>query len=325
LIQSTKLDANDCPDGGLDASGVANACGLERSRPAVNEWQNQFDQEILDTAHETGVPAQLMKNIFSRESQFWPGIFRTYREAGLGQLTDNGADTVLLWNPSFFDQFCPLVFSKDVCKKGFSELDSAEREMLSGALVNKVNAACPDCPAGIDLSQATFSVNVFAQTLLANCEQAGQVIYNATGKAAGLSSSFIDLWRFTLINYNAGAGCLENAVKQTQKDGQTLNWENVSAHLEEFCQGAISYVNDIAALGPLEAATPTVPIPLLVTQVPQTPEVVPTLAPTNAPTPSVQSATPTSQPPAENTPTATPTHSYGYPEPTAGPPIYPYP
>ena len=237
LIQNGQVDARDCPNGGLQSEGVANACGLERARPAVVDWQNQFDAQIVQVGQETGIPAQLMKNMFNRESQFWPGIFRTYMEAGLGQLTEKGADTVLLWNPSFYDQFCPLIFEKSVCQTNFTDLGEKEQNLLRGALVNKVNAACPDCPAGIDLTQATFSVNVFASSLLANCEQAGQVVYNATGKASGLSSSYIDLWKFTLVNYNAGSGCLEEAVQQTIQEGLTLTWENVSNRLDPALPG----------------------------------------------------------------------------------------
>ncbi|HWU36459.1 MAG TPA: hypothetical protein VN203_02365, partial [Candidatus Acidoferrum sp.] len=104
LIEHGDVDASDCPDGGLDGPGVANECGLDRAQPYMINWQNQFDTEILRVAKETGIPAQLMKNIFYRESQFWPGIYQTYHEAGLGQLTSNGAETTLLWNPDFFNQ-----------------------------------------------------------------------------------------------------------------------------------------------------------------------------------------------------------------------------
>ena len=38
----------------------------------------------------------------------------------------------------------------------------------AGALVQKVNAACPDCPDGIDLTQANFSISIFARSILAN-------------------------------------------------------------------------------------------------------------------------------------------------------------
>ena len=48
-------------------------CGMEVARDAVNIWQNQFDEIILNTAKDTGVPANLLKNLFATESQFWPG------------------------------------------------------------------------------------------------------------------------------------------------------------------------------------------------------------------------------------------------------------
>jgi len=326
LIQSGQVNAEDCPNGGLESAGIANACGIEKSRPAVTAWQNQFDAQILQVAREMEIPAQLMKSVFARESQFWPGIFRSFREAGLGQLTENGADTVLLWNPSFFNQFCPLVFEKSVCQNGFAFLNEEHQNLLKGALVNKVNAACPDCPAGIDLSQASFSVNVFAGTLRASCDQAGQIVYNTTGAAAGLSSSYVDLWRFTLVNYNAGPGCLSEAVLETFNARQPLDWTNVSSHLDEACQGAIPYVEEISTL---KSVGPT----------PTPPAVLPTLSgprPTFAPTPTRQLTpgvpTPTLQP---GVPTATPIATdvgYPYPEPptiTPGPSptseTYPYP
>jgi len=39
--------------------------------------------------------------------------------------------------------------------------------------VQNVSAACPDCPLGIDLRQANYSISIFARSLLANCEQVG--------------------------------------------------------------------------------------------------------------------------------------------------------
>ena len=175
LIEQGLVDASACENGGLEAQGIANQCGLEFARPVINQWQNQFNSEIIMVAQDTGVPAQLMKNIFSRESQFWPGFSASYQEAGLGHLSDLGADTVLLWNPSFFSQFCPLILDTTRCQQGFGNLDVAEQEMLRGALVQKVNAACPECPQGVDLRQANFSISVFARSLLANCEQVNQI------------------------------------------------------------------------------------------------------------------------------------------------------
>ncbi len=308
LISQGVVDASGCPGGGLQPSGVANQCGLEVARPALNDWQNQFDSEIIRVAKETGVPAQLMKNIFSRESQFWPGYSINYKEGGLGHLSDLGADTVLLWNPDFFTQFCPLILDTTICQRGFGNLDISEQEMLRGALVQKVSAACPECPLGIDLREAAFSISIFARSLLANCEQVGQIIYNTTRRTAGEVSLYEDLWRFTLINYNGGPGCLSSAIERTISSGYLLTWENVIQHLEPgVCEISIDYVNDIAYSPEVLSATPTA--------LPQPESVQPT------PTPIIEQTAP----PEQVQPTATPPADEGYPPPseTQQPGAYP--
>jgi hypothetical protein len=255
------VDASGCVDGGLQAPNVASVCGVEKARPMLEWWQNRFDGQILQVAEESGVPARLLKNVFARESQIWPGIYTTYKEAGLGQLTSNGADTLLLWNDDFFRQFCPLVLNKQYCEEGFLGLGAPEQAMLRGALVKKVNAHCPGCPAGIDLSQADYSVGVFAEGMLANCDQVSQTIYNVTGMMPGQVSSYEDLWRFTLVNYNAGPGCLYNAVLQAWVSDQPIDWFTVSSSLEPVCQPAVGYVEDISRLLK-PAPTPTTWLPL---------------------------------------------------------------
>ena len=284
LINQGIVNASACSDGGLQSSQIASQCGLEAAREEINIWQNQFDSEIIQVAQETGVPAQLLKNIFSRESQFWPGTSANYYEAGLGHLSDLGADTVLLWNPSFFNQFCPLVLDTEVCQRGFGNLDQAEQEMLRGALVQKVNAACPECPMGIDLTQANFSISIFSRSLLANCEQVGQIIYNTTRQKAGEVSFYEDLWRFTLVNYNAGPGCLTNAIQQAYNNRVPMTWENVNRYLEPACQTSIDYVKDISYMPGIETANPT-PAPTDNDLQAPTPQPEATAYPTPQPTP----------------------------------------
>ena len=257
LITNNQVDADSCLNGGLESPLAANECGLAAARDEVIAWQNQFDEQILTVGRETGIPGQLLKNVFSRESQFWPGMYINYKEAGLGQLTDQGAETVLLWNPDFYDQFCPLVLHQSRCDLGFGNLIESEQAMLQGALVTKVNASCVDCPAGIDLTQAEFSVRVFAETLAANCEQTSRIITNTTGLLPGDAASYEDLWRFTLINYNAGAGCLTTAIKRTYLANEPFTWANVSSNLEIACSGALDYVNDISLVNSGVQPTPT--------------------------------------------------------------------
>ena len=246
LIRAGIVNPSGCENGGLllDSFG-ANTCGLEESRLAVTEWQNRFDGLILNVAQETRVPAQMLKRLFARESQFWPAIFGD-SDIGLGQLTEDGADTTLLWNASFFEQFCPLVLSAERCERGYIHLSEEEQGYLRLGLVNTVNATCEDCPLGIDLSQADFSVNVFGHTLLANCEQAGRIIRNVTEDAPGKSVSYEDLWKFTLVNYNAGPGCLGEAIQFTHDTDLDLTWENVSQNLFGICSLGSEYVKDIS-------------------------------------------------------------------------------
>jgi hypothetical protein len=106
LIASKLVDASGCPNEGLLANGYADACGLEKALPAVMEWQNQFDTQIMEVAQATGVPAQLIKNLFAQESQFWPGMFNS-DHLGLGHLTEQGVEAILLWNPSFWSNLPP--------------------------------------------------------------------------------------------------------------------------------------------------------------------------------------------------------------------------
>ena len=118
------------------------------------------------------------------------------------------ADTALLCDPSFYGQYCPL---------------------------------------GIDVSQANFSVGVFAHTLLADCEQTAQVIQNNIGQSAGAAASYEDLWKFTLVNYNAGAGCLGLAISETWSTAHKLTWEAMSSHCTDVCAPAKDYVETSAS------------------------------------------------------------------------------
>jgi hypothetical protein len=247
LIAQGVVDASECASGGLLPNGYADACGLETAKPILLPWQNQFDQRLVAVAKETGVPAQLMKNLFAQESQFWPGVFRVPYEFGLGQITDQGADSILLWDEAFFEQFCPLVLAEETCAKGYLRLKPDEQALLRGALANQANADCPTCPAGIDLTNAEFSVKLFAQTLQANCAQVGQTVTTATELSPGAAATYDDLWRFTIANYHAGPGCVSFAIHQAWQTTGKLTWETVSARFTEACRGVVPYVDKITS------------------------------------------------------------------------------
>jgi len=253
--------------------------------------------------------------MFAQESQLWPGVYSNIRETGFGHLTENGADAALLWNRSFYDQFCPLVLSSSTCSKGFATLTAEQQSLLRGALVQKVDASCKDCPTGIDLTQANFSIPVFAQTLIGNCSQVNRLLYNVTHEETRAVTSYADLWRFTLVNYTVGPGCLFEAINRTYKANDDLNWVNVAANLAEACRPAVDYVvkisqgdteGNIAFSTPLPTPTRTSTKPTATVTRTRTPTL--TKTPTSTITPSV-TASPSPTETATLTQTPTPTET----------------
>lgn len=245
LISQGLVDVSTCPGNGLLPNGYADACGLEKARPLVEGWQNQFDQRIIEVGKETGVPAQLMKNLFAQESQFWPGMFRVPYEFGLGQMTDQGADAIFLWNPTFFQQFCPLILSSDACSRGYLGLTVPDQAILRGALALQAKADCADCPNGVSLDDTYFTVSLFANMLKANCSQVSRTVFNTTGQMAGRVATYEDLWRLTVANYHAGPGCVAFAVSQAWQTTGKLDWGTVSTRFTEPCRGVVPYVEQI--------------------------------------------------------------------------------
>ena len=117
------------------------------------------------------------------------------------------------------------------------------------SLVQSVDAYCDECPLNIDIEKTEASVSIFANALLANCAQADMVInLNYTNKS--YTPSYEDLWKYSLVNYNAGPGCLGLAVNKTSTLGEPLTWENLSGHFTSVCRPAEDYVNDISAITP---------------------------------------------------------------------------
>ncbi len=91
-----------CPGGysGLDPVTLApDGCGMSAARAAVIEWQNRYDAEIYAAAIAYRVPARLLKRIIEVESQFWPEWDNSAGEFGMLQISQNGADVLLRYDP----------------------------------------------------------------------------------------------------------------------------------------------------------------------------------------------------------------------------------
>jgi hypothetical protein len=250
LLKSALADGSACPANGVLPSGFASECGMNAAVPQVLWWQNAYDVFLLEAARDAGVPAVLLKRLIARESQFWPAGLNGY-ERGLGHLTEGGADTLLLWNPNYYSQLCPQALSIERCTEGYATLTESEQTLLRAKVLEVASAWCETCPGGVDMQKLDASVDALAQTLAANAGQAGQILRLVTGKKPGEVASYEDLWKFSLVNYNAGAGCLAEAVKAAWPGKSSLTWIAVSEKLPPHCQGAIDYVESLAADGTL--------------------------------------------------------------------------
>src|SRR5215211_302511 len=260
LLINGIVDASDCPTGGLSLGlDWPTACGLERASRAMIEWQNEYDGHIWLASRDHGIPPKILKTLIEVETQFWPGNSRFYLdEYGLGQVNQLGVDVLLRRDPTLYQRVCPSVLSD--CLRPYLSLEPQEQAMIRGAVVRLMDASCANCEFGFDLNKAKESISLLAMLFRANCQQV-EVIINlvrvpdedvdaatATAAVATLSAggetdttSYEDLWRFTLLSYHSGLNCFQEALLATRKAHKPFTWENVEDRLK--CRGGADYVN----------------------------------------------------------------------------------
>ena len=306
LLLNGIADASDCPAGGLSLGlNWPTACGLERARSAMIEWQNQYDEYIWLASRDQGIPPKIIKTLIEVETQFWPGNIRRYLdEYGLGQVSQLGVDVLLRRDPTLYLQVCPAVLSD--CNRPYTSLEPEQQRMIRGAVVSLMDVSCPTCEYGFDLNKAKESIPLIAMLYKANCQQVDHILSlaidpdpdadaaTATAAVATIiaggnagTTSYEDLWRFTILSYHSGQNCLYEAVAATKRDDQPVTWENVEERLE--CRGAADYVNAFMSnlesfdFYLLETTDPTVII--------AAPTIIPTRTPIPTPTVFVSTAT----------------------------------
>ena len=221
LIFHGLVDAGGCSDGGLMNNGYASPCGERIARKAVILWQNQFDEAILQAADQSQIPPYLLKNVIARESQFWPARHLTiygYYEYGLGHVTQMGADTLLRWNPDFYNAFCRQVYSDQTCKTSYAWQPANQQATLRGAVLQVMDANCEGCRGGIDLQRARSSIQIIAAVIKANNNHLEWLLQGFSSAAPKRVFEGSDLWRLTISSYNAGPGCACNRQDRAMGD-----------------------------------------------------------------------------------------------------------
>jgi len=260
LLLNGIVDASDCPAGGLSLGlDWPTACGLERATPAIVEWQNQYDNHIWLASGNQGIPPKILKTLIEIETQFWPGNSRFYLdEYGLGQVNQLGVDVLLRRDPTLYQRVCSSVLSD--CQRPYLSLEPQQQAMIRGAVVKLMDVTCADCEYGFDLNRAKESISLLAMLFRANCQQVDYILSiadvpdpdadaaTATAAVATIAAggdtdttSYEDLWRFTLLSYHSGLNCFQEALIATRKAHRSFTWENVEERLK--CRGGADYVN----------------------------------------------------------------------------------
>jgi hypothetical protein len=235
LLTTGAVNAADCPGGGWDSNNSPNACGVEKAREQMVNWQNQFDLNIWLISRDEHIPPIILKTLLEVESQFWPITQRLFLdELGLGQINQLGIDVLLRTNPGLYQQVCTSSLYE--CNKPYESLPGIDQALIRGTLAQSLDAACPTCLYGVNLTKASQSVSLIAKVLYANCVQTKSILryYDST-------ANYEDSWKFTMVSYHSGFGCLINALDKTVENSEQVNWKNVSKNL--ICDGATSYID----------------------------------------------------------------------------------
>jgi hypothetical protein len=136
LIRNKVVDASACEHNGLANNVTANECGLTAASEKIKTWQNQFDEQILTVSHQDGIPVNFLRMSFTRKSILAWRIY-SISEVGLGQFTENGADTVLLWNKDFYNAFCHWCWMSSIAAKVLRNWPTYGQAVLKGALLKR--------------------------------------------------------------------------------------------------------------------------------------------------------------------------------------------
>lgn len=163
---------------GLDPdTHAANPCGLRFAKGKLIEWQNQFNDEIYQAAITYQVPARLLKRMIGMESQFWPLYFGGAGETGVMQVTENGADVLLRYDPALV----PWYGGVNVESQFYLRMEALH------------NFDCVNCDITQALEKTKALIPMYARLLAA---------YRCRAVSINPALSGPDAWRQSVVDYN---------------------------------------------------------------------------------------------------------------------------
>jgi len=230
LIQSGFVDASQCPNGGFYSDGSANPCGENASADQLLDWQNQYDENIFEAAKKYNIPARVLKGIISQESQFWPISDDPY-ELGLGKITENGADLLMMWHLEYYLSACTPIYNEMGCAAGFGNLNTEQQKILHRTVLDKVGT--PD------------EIDMLAAILYASAAQINQMVRNTIEGEPSETVDFVEMWKFTIGNYYIGSGCISVGMQNLAESGTKFTWTELVNHMVGDCQNAKHYVDNV--------------------------------------------------------------------------------
>lgn len=235
LIWYGYVDARACSDGGMLANGSASTCGIEMTREKLIEWQNKYNQQILESANQIDIPPRVVKGLVAQESQFWPD-WKNGNEYGYGMISDLGMDMLLTWNTDFFLELCMTYYPKSTCMGGYSSLPLDKQSFLRGI-----------CLADAGTEE---EFQIIANTLKAGCYQTLRLVENITDELPGNVFTYTDLWRINLGIYNTGAGCMGEAIECAWEEyDRAMTWEEFVQYIPAYCTNAATYFDKVTFYG----------------------------------------------------------------------------
>lgn len=173
-----------CNGSGLNPRTLAaNDCGMAQAQAMVTLWQNQFDAQIYTSATAYNIPAKLLKKILITESQLWPFYSADHSRAGettVMQITDNGFDTLLRFDPAL-----------DVDYLGRDDINQLwARAVLRDQLV------CMNCDVEQAIENIKQNMDIYARLIAA---------YHCRAVTINPALAGHDAWRQAVVDYNGGA------------------------------------------------------------------------------------------------------------------------